>query len=93
MMPGVLVQVGARQEGACCDVIVSEFCGLVLLGCLGFLLFWVLLVFFLSFLFFLVFVLFLYTSHMLRGAFMLFINFLLTYQKKVYVGLVINLSR
>jgi hypothetical protein len=39
MMPGVLVLAGARQEGPCSDIIVSGFCGLVLLGCLDFLLF------------------------------------------------------
>jgi hypothetical protein len=36
MMPGVLVLAGARQKSPCCDVIVSRFCGLVMLGCLGF---------------------------------------------------------
>jgi hypothetical protein len=51
MMPGVLVLAGARQEGLYCDVIVSRFCGLVMLGCLGFHLFLVSRVFFLSSLF------------------------------------------
>jgi hypothetical protein len=39
MMPGVLVIVGVRQKGHCCNVMVSGFCRLVMLGCLGFLLF------------------------------------------------------
>jgi hypothetical protein len=84
MMPGVLVLVGVRQVGTCCDVIVSGFCGLVLLCCLGFLLFlgFAGVFFFLSTLFsFFFFFFFWYTSCMLRGAFTLFINFLLTYQK------------
>jgi len=42
MMLGVLVLVGARQEGPCCDVMFSGFCGLVPVGVFGFLLFWVL---------------------------------------------------
>jgi hypothetical protein len=35
-MPGVLILVGERQDGTCCDVIVSGFCGLVLVGLFGF---------------------------------------------------------
>jgi hypothetical protein len=32
MMLGVLVLARARQEGPCCDVMFSEFCGLILVG-------------------------------------------------------------
>jgi hypothetical protein len=39
MMQGVLVLAGARQEGPYFDVIVSGFCGLVMLECLCFLLY------------------------------------------------------
>jgi hypothetical protein len=36
MMLEVLVLAGARQECPCCDVMVSEFCGLVPVGVFGF---------------------------------------------------------
>jgi len=36
MMLRVLVLAGARQECPCCDVMVSGFCGLVLVGVFGF---------------------------------------------------------
>jgi hypothetical protein len=39
MMLEVLVLARARQEGPCCDVMISGFCVLVLLGCLSFLLY------------------------------------------------------
>jgi hypothetical protein len=84
MMPGVLVLVGARQGGTSCDIIVPRFCGLVLLGYLGFLLFLGFAGVFPLFHLFPLLVSFLYTSCMLKGAFTLFINFLLTYKKKVF---------
>jgi hypothetical protein len=58
---GVLVLAGARQEGPCCHVISSGFCGV---GYVGF-----------FFFFSPVLMSFLYASCMLRDAFMLFINF------------------
>jgi hypothetical protein len=39
MMPMVLVIARARQEGCCCDVMIYGFCGLVMLGCLDFILY------------------------------------------------------
>jgi len=82
--PGVLVLVGARQGGTCCDIMVPRFCGLVLLGYLGFLLFLGVAGVFPLFHLFPLLVSFLYTSCMLKGAFTLFINFLLTYKKKLF---------
>jgi hypothetical protein len=91
MMQGVLVLAGARQEGPYFDVIVSGFCGLVMLECLCFLLylgfvgvFPLFHIFFFFFFFFLpVLVFFLYTSCMLKDAFSLFINFFAYLSKKI----------
>jgi len=77
MMLWVLVLAGARQEGPCCDVLFSGFCGLVpvrVLGCPPFLGF-AGSIFFLSFS---VLVSFLYTSCMLA----FYKISLLTYKKK-----------
>jgi hypothetical protein len=79
MMLGNLVLAGARQEGPCCDVLFSGFCGLVpvrVLGCPPFLGF-AGSVFFLSFS---VLVSFLYTSCMLA----FYKISLLTYKKNVW---------
>jgi hypothetical protein len=75
MMLGVLVLAGARQEGPCYDVMVFGFCGLVMMGCLGFLLYLgfagVFPCVYVCFFFFLFWCLFC----ILRGTFTLFINF------------------
>jgi hypothetical protein len=92
MMTGVLVLVGARQEGPCFDVIVFGFCGLVLLECFGFFLYLGFAGVF-SFLpsFFMFWCPFLYTSCMRRDAFTLFINFFayLSKKKKKKDGLIL----
>jgi hypothetical protein len=92
MMQGVLVLAGARQEGPYFDVIVSGFCGLVMLECLCFLLYlgfvgvfplFPIFFFFFFFFFLPVLVFFLYTSCMLKDAFSLFINFFAYLSKKI----------
>jgi hypothetical protein len=83
MMLRVLVLAGARQECPCCDVMVSGFCGLVLVGVFVFHSVFGFCRCFLFYLYFFpVLVSFLYISCMLTGTFTLFVYFSTYLSKK-----------